>query len=138
MKEINCPNCNQHIKILGTDYDLYLENLKKEEQEIKRLKEEYVMLQNASDKVEEEKDKEIETLKADIYEAWDNSTWWRNRYNAIVKQNDDNHKKLVKEQEKIEKAIEYINWVWNNTNKPTNTIVALRTLENILRGSDKE
>lgn len=81
---------------------------------------------------------EIETLKADIYEAWGNSTWWRNRYNAIVKQNDENHKKLVKEQEKIEKAIEYIDWVWSNTNKPTNTIVALRTLENILQGSDKE
>ena len=138
MKEINCPNCNQHIKILGTDYDLYKENLLKKDKEIKRLKEEHMILQNASDEVEEEKDREIETLKADIYEAWDNSTWWRNRYNAIVKQNDDNHKKLVKEQEKIEKAIEYINWVWNNTNKPTNTIVALRTLENILRGSDKE
>jgi hypothetical protein len=37
VREINCPNCNQHIKILGTDYDLYLENLKKEEQEIERL-----------------------------------------------------------------------------------------------------
>ena len=60
MKEINCPNCNQHIKILGTDYDLYLENLKKEEQEIERLKEEYVMLQNASDKVEEELQQRID------------------------------------------------------------------------------
>lgn len=34
----------------------------------------------------------------------------------------------------INKAIEYINWVWNNTNKPTNTIVALKTLDNILHG----
>ena len=55
-----------------------------------------------------EKDKEIERLKADLHEANDSVTWWNNRYNAIVKQNDDNHKKLVKEQEKIEKAIEYI------------------------------
>lgn len=33
-----------------------------QEEEIKRLKEEYMMLQNASDKVEEEKDREIEKL----------------------------------------------------------------------------
>ena len=32
------------------------------DKEIKRLKEEYIMLQNASDEVEEEKDKEIERL----------------------------------------------------------------------------
>ena len=109
MKEINCPKCNQHIKILGTDYDLYKENLLKEEQEIERLKqgycelkekcnkgecdctheeyngmceenikmdleiqrlkEEYVMLQNASDEVEEEKDKEIERLNSIIKEV---------------------------------------------------------------------
>lgn len=46
--------------------------------------------------------------------------------------------KFYDEAKKVDKAIEYINWVWNNTNKPTNTIVALRTLENILQGSDKE
>ena len=38
------------------------------EQEIKRLKEEYVMLQNASDEVEEEKDKEIGRLNNIINE----------------------------------------------------------------------
>lgn len=38
-KEIICPNCSQRIKILDTiGYDLYLENLKKEEREIERLK----------------------------------------------------------------------------------------------------
>ena len=37
-KEIICPNCSQRIKILDTiGYDLYLENLKKEEIEIERL-----------------------------------------------------------------------------------------------------
>ena len=40
----------------------------KKDKEIKRLKEEYVMLQNASDKVEEEKDKEIERLNNIINE----------------------------------------------------------------------
>ncbi|MBQ1551885.1 MAG: hypothetical protein IIZ67_07270 [Bacilli bacterium] len=41
--------------------DLVNENDKLQE-EIKRLKEDYMILQNASDKVEEEKDKEIERL----------------------------------------------------------------------------
>lgn len=68
-KEIICPNCSQRIKILDTiGYDLYLENLKKEEREIKRLKEEYMILQNASDEVEEEKDREIERLNNIINE----------------------------------------------------------------------
>ena len=111
MKEINCPNCNQHIKILGTDYDLYLENLKKEEreierlkaivegtkenrnelqEEIKRLKEEYVILQNASDEVEEEKDKEIERLNNDIKE--------------LLKEN-GNKEKVIKKQDNIIKEV---------------------------------
>ena len=38
---------------------------------------------------------------------------------------------------RIIKALNYINDVWIYTSMPTNTIVALRTLENILRG-DKE
>ena len=38
------------------------------EQEIERLKEEYIMLQNAGDEVEEEKDKEIERLNNIINE----------------------------------------------------------------------
>ena len=47
------PDYNKKIK-----HQTYLEL----QEEIKRLKEEYVMLQNASDEVEEEKDKEIERL----------------------------------------------------------------------------
>lgn len=39
---------------------------------------------------------------------------------------------------RIIKALNYIDDVWIHTSMPTNTIVALRTLENILRGSDKE
>ena len=38
----------------------------KDKESIKRLKEEYVMLQNASDEVEEEKDREIERLKNEL------------------------------------------------------------------------
>lgn len=116
MKEINCPKCNQHIKILGTDYDLYLENLKKEEQEIER-------------------------LKADLHEANDSVTWWNNRYNAIVKQNDDNHKKLVKEQEKIEKAIEYIencHGMYKNTIGDIQPMINIKPVLDILKGVDKE
>ena len=39
------------------------------QEEIKRLKEEYVMLQNASDEVEEAKDREIERLHSIIKEV---------------------------------------------------------------------
>ncbi len=102
------PDYNKKIK-----KPTYLEM----QEEIARLKEEYVMLQNASDEVEEEKDKEIARLTAE-------STKWESKF--------------YDEAKKVDEAIEYINWVWNNTNKPTNTIVALRTLENILKGSDKE
>ena len=48
------PDYNKKIK-----HPTYL----KMQEEIKRLKEEYVILQNASDEVEEEKDKEIKRLK---------------------------------------------------------------------------
>lgn len=44
------------------EYDRLKDRVHEQYDEIERLKEEYVMLQNASDKVEEEKDKEIERL----------------------------------------------------------------------------
>ena len=123
------------------EYEILNEELEKKNEDLvkenERLKEEYIMLQNASDEAEEEKDKEIERLKADIYEAWDNSTWWRNRYNAIVKQNDDNHKKLVKEQEKIEKAIEYIEIIQYNESYGVKEKDYLNLLD-ILKGADRE
>ncbi len=49
------------FKFLGYMRDMY--------KEIERLKEEYIMLQNASDEVEEEKDKEIEILHSIIKEV---------------------------------------------------------------------
>ncbi len=68
--------------------------------------------------------KENKKLKQEIERLTFESTKWESKF--------------YDEAKKVDKAIEYINWVWNNTNKPTNTIVALRTLENILQGSDKE
>lgn len=44
------------------NYDRLKDKVHEQYDEIKRLKEEYIMLQNASDKVEEEKDREIERL----------------------------------------------------------------------------
>ena len=64
-----------------------LKENKKLNQEIKRLKEEYVMLQNASDEVEEEKDKEIERLN---------------------KENKRKEKVIVDLIEKIDNAIDYV------------------------------
>ena len=129
------------------------------DKEIKRLKEEYMILQNASDKVEEEKDREIERLKEQLNDEIDDelkqSEIMVKQQNEIERLKDlcnkyeEEHKTTYEIWKKdiylynslvdrIDKAIEYIDWVWNNTNKPTNTIVALRTLENILQGSDKE
>ena len=54
------PDYNKKIK-----HPTYL----KMQEEIKRLKEEYMILQNASDEVEEEKDKEIERLNSIIKEV---------------------------------------------------------------------
>lgn len=45
-----------------TDSELSKFTISKLHSEIERLKEEYIILQNASDEVEEEKDKEIERL----------------------------------------------------------------------------
>ena len=58
-------------EILDKTTNAKIEKLYKEE--IKRLKEEYMILQNASDKVEEEKDKEIERLTAE-------STKWESKF----------------------------------------------------------
>ena len=65
------------------------------DKEIKRLKEEYVMLQNASDKVEEEKDREIERLNNEI--------------KTLLKEN-GNKEKVIKAQDNIIKEVkEYMN-----------------------------
>ena len=54
----------------------------KKDEEIKKLKEEYIMLQNASDEVEEEKDREIERLNNIINKAIEyiETKWEKNSY----------------------------------------------------------
>ncbi len=69
------------------NYDRLKDRVHEQYEEIKRLKEEYVMLQNASDKVEEDKNKEIERLTAE-------STKWESKF--------------YDEAKKVDKAIEYI------------------------------
>lgn len=96
--------------------------------EIERLKEEYVMLQNASDEVEEEKDKEIEKLNTIIEIK-------TNRIQDLMS-------RLSKRQDRIDKAIEYI-----EENKTThecnewgfdNMLEDIIPLLDILKGVDKE
>lgn len=85
--------------------------------EIKRLKEEYVMLQNASDEVEEDKDNEIARLTAE-------STKWESKF--------------YDEAKKVDKAIEYIN---NHIARDFSFYLSPNQyldLRNILQGSDKE
>lgn len=62
----------------------YEKQLQKKDNEIERLKEEYVMLQNASDEVEEEKDREIERLNNN----WNELRKWvvNNKHNENTKE----------------------------------------------------
>ena len=93
------------------------------DKEIERLKEEYMILQNASDEVEEEKDKEIERLTAE-------STKWESKF--------------YDEAKKVDRAIEYIETHQLNFKKGTTTFgserlsMEERQLIDILRGVDKE
>ena len=108
-----------------------------QEEEIKRLKEEYMILQNASDEVEEEKDREIERLQdlCNKYEKEHKTTYeiWKKDiylYNSMV--------------DRIDKAIEYI----ENKNKYLDREnyyqvfeyrdIYLIPLLDILKGVDKE
>ena len=65
------------IKLRAKDIKILLEEHDNMKQDIKRLKEEYMILQNASDEVEEEKDKEIERLNNIIneFEDWLNAKY---------------------------------------------------------------
>ena len=59
-----------YFRLDGGSSKLYTqEYVDEKDEEIKRLKEEYMILQNASDEVEEEKDKEIERLNNIIEKA---------------------------------------------------------------------
>ena len=50
------------VDTTGLEINALNEIIERQDEQIKRLKEEYMILQNASDEVEEEKDKEIERL----------------------------------------------------------------------------
>ena len=54
---------NTYINLTFESKIDWVKKINEYQEEIKRLKEEYMILQNASDEVEEEKDKEIERLK---------------------------------------------------------------------------
>jgi lipid II:glycine glycyltransferase (peptidoglycan interpeptide bridge formation enzyme) len=53
---------NTYINLTFESKIDWVKKINEYQEEIKRLKEEYMILQNASDEVEEEKDKEIERL----------------------------------------------------------------------------
>lgn len=101
------PDYNKKIK-----HPTYL----KMQEEIKRLKEDYMILQNASDEVEEEKDKEIERLTAE-------STKWESKF--------------YDEAKKVDRAIEFMNNTFN-ISSVKEMYEIMNKLEEILQGSDKE
>ena len=67
LPNITTSKLQEVIDYLDENNIEYIEEYKRDE-EIERLKEEYVILQNASDEVEEEKDREIERLNNIINE----------------------------------------------------------------------
>ena len=99
------------------------------EQEIKRLKEEYMILQNASDKVEEEKDKEIKRLKDD-----------NNELRELLEYKNDRIERLNNIINGMEKFFQY---AYDNEVRPLNDrkvsvwTICLDKLQE-LKGSDKE
>ena len=106
------------IELRAEDIKTLLEEHNNMKQDIKRLKEEYMILQNASDEVEEEKDKEIERLTFE-------STKWESKF--------------YDEAKKVDKAIEYME---DNSKISLDDCVSIinfyRELLSILKGSDKE
>ena len=110
------------IKLRAKDIKILLEEHDNMKQDIKRLKEEYMILQNASDEVEEDKDKEIERLTAE-------STKWESKF--------------YDEAKKVDKAIEYLesyNTDFKNCRfgEAPISIRELGDLLDILKGVDKE
>ena len=114
------PDYNKKIK-----HPTYL----KMQEEIKRLKEEYVILQNASDEVEEEKDKEIKRLKDD-----------NNELRELLEYKNDRIERLNNIINGMEKFFQY---AYDNEVRPLNDrkvsvwTICLDKLQE-LKGSDKE
>lgn len=119
------PDYNKKIK-----HPTYL----KMQEEIKRLKEEYMILQNASDKVEEEKNKEIERLKEDI-----------RVFKFTIKTQQEQIQELIAREEKTIEYIENNSQIYIDTRGEEleeidefNNLCKPSKLLDILKGSDKE
>ena len=101
-----------------------------------------------------EYDDEIEELKADIEEYRDSTTWWSNRFNAVVRNNRELRQEIERLNNRlktsndtcnylrntIDKAIFFIqNQELHKSNDTTGAITMKeRELIDILLGSDKE
>ena len=77
----------------------------------------------------------LEQLEADYKEASESVTWWQNRYIAIVKQNDDNHKKVVKLENNRDKAFEYLK---EKADYPISYYHCIRETIDILKGDSDD
>lgn len=76
----------------------------------------------------------IEQLETNYKEANESITWWQNRYNAIVKQNDDSHKNVVKLENNRDKAIEMLTYKQN----AFSTCFSVCDVIDILKGDSDE
>ena len=128
------PDYNKKIK-----HPTYL----KMQEEIKRLKEEYVMLQNASDEVEEEKDKEIERLKEQLNDEIDDEL---KQSEIMVKQQNEieRQKEIIRQLDiknlELTTIIRQIEDIYTSLqfSAPENMYIFINELGEILKGSDKE
>ena len=105
------------IELRAKDIKILLEEHNNMKQDIKRLKEEYMMLQNASDKVEEEKDREIERLTFE-------STKWESKF--------------YDEAKKVDKAINELNKLSSLYDDNYTVSDKAKDIINILRGGSNE
>ena len=91
------------IERLNNDYLEMKDNFRNANDEIERLKEEYMILQNASDEVEEEKDKEIERLNSIIKEVRECINHYAIENEDYSKIYNDEEKELLEILDKVDK-----------------------------------
>lgn len=122
--------------ISGLTITNFLVYVKEQDKEIKRLKEEYVILQNASDEVEEEKDREIERLNTNLEVANEDLT----RIAKLLNLEEgctiyDIEDKIERLNNIINKGIEAIN-VYQNEKTLSVGYEDLKRIRGILRGNE--
>lgn len=124
MREETIKLYEKMIQTQLIDIANFKKQVEEKNEEIERLKEEYVMLQNASDEVEEDKNKEIARLTAE-------STKWESKFYDEAKKVDEAIEYIEKNSYTTIETIDDINYFIVRLDKCPDLL-------DILKGSDKE